>query len=107
VCFTRIAPLPPQPAQLLRFLFLFRNLALLHLLFERVIRNRVQPEDRLVRVLDEHVLTVLHLETHVHNRADNTPPVVEVERHLRSKVTRLVGEHPQDDVVVVVLGVRA
>ena len=66
---------------------------------------RVQAEQRLVGVLDQHVLALVHSKDHVDNSTDNTPAVVEVECHLRGKVARLVGENTKDDVVVVVLGV--
>jgi hypothetical protein len=75
------------------------------LLLESVKRNLVQAEKRLVGVLDKHVLAFLHTQHHVDNGADDTPSVVEVERHLRGELAGLVGENTEDDVVVVVLGV--
>lgn len=77
------------------------------LFFERVFRHRVEAENGLVGVLDQNVLAFVHLHAHVDDGADDTPSVVEVERHLRGEVTRLVGEDAEDDVVVVVLGVGA
>ena len=75
------------------------------LLLEGVERHGVQAEKRLVRVLDEDVLALVHAEYHVDDSADNSPSVVEVECHLGGEVTGLVCKHTEDDVVVVVLGV--
>lgn len=75
------------------------------LLLERVHGDAVQAEHSLVGVLDEDVLALVHAQDHVDDGADNTPSVVEVERHLGSELAGLVGEHAEDDVVVVVLGV--
>lgn len=88
-------------------LILLLDRSLLDILLECVIRYRVQTKDRLVGVLDQNILAVIHLQAHVDNGADNTPTVVEIEGHLSGEITRLVGEDAEDNVVVVVLGVRA
>jgi hypothetical protein len=94
--------------QQLRLVLLFLlNRSLLDLLLESVLRNRVQSQHGLVRVLDEDILAIVHLEAHVSDGSDDTPAIVEVEGHLVSEVAGLVGEHAEDDVVVVVLGVGA
>jgi len=67
--------------------------------------DRVQPDSRLVRVLDEDVLTVVFAHDHVDECADDGPTVVEVEVHLGGEFARLVAEHAEDDVVGVALGV--
>ena len=97
---------PPRPAALLLVLLL-GDLALLDLFLEGVVWDRVQAQDRLVRILDEHVLALVHLEAHVDDGADDAPAIVEVECHLVGEVARLVGEHAEDDVVVVGCGVGA
>jgi hypothetical protein len=70
-----------------------------------VLRHRVESKDGLVRIFNQHVLALLHLEAHVDNSADDSPSVVEVECHLVGKVAGLVREDAENDVVVVVLGV--
>ena len=86
-------------------LFLFGNLVLLGFLLESVFWHRVEAKNRLVGVLNQHVLALLHLETHVDNSADDSPSIIEVERHLVSEVAGLVCENTEDDVVVVVFRV--
>jgi hypothetical protein len=89
------------------FLVIFgRRLHLVNLLFlKSVERHLVQAKQRLVGVLNQHVLALLHAKDHVDNGADNGPSVVEVKGHLRGKVAGLVCKHTEHDVVVVVLGV--
>ena len=67
--------------------------------------DRVQAKEGLVGVFDQDVLALIHTEHHVDDCADNSPAVVQVERHLRGEVAWLVGEHTKNDVIVVVLGV--
>ena len=68
-------------------------------------RHRVKSKDRLVGVLNQDVLALIHLETHVDDSADNGPSVVEIKCHLVGEVAGLVSEDTEDDVVVVVLRV--
>lgn len=70
-------------------------------------RHRVQTEKRLVGILDEDILALFRAKNHIDNSTDDGPSVVKVECHLGGKVAGLVGKNTEDDVVVVVLGVRA
>jgi hypothetical protein len=98
-----------HPLLVFQHLFLILLSRRLHifnvLLLKSVDGNRVQAEKRLVGVLDQNILALVHSEDHVDNGTDDTPTVVKVECHLRGKLARLVGEHTKNDVVVVVLGV--
>ena len=76
-------------------------------LLKSVAGNIIQPDSRLIWVLDEQVLPILLLHDHVDKSAHDGPAVVEVEGHLVGEVAGLVGEDAKDDVVVVVLGVGA
>lgn len=88
-------------------LILFRGC--LHLLdiflLKSMQRHRVQTEKRLVGVLDQYILALVHAKDHVDNGTHNTPTVVQVERHLRGKFPRLVSKDTENDMVVVVLGI--
>lgn len=68
-------------------------------------RDLVQPENRLIRVLDEHILALGHMQTHVDDRADDTPAVGEVEIHLVGKLAGLVSDDAEDNVAICVFGV--
>jgi hypothetical protein len=99
------APATFIPQRLLLIL-LIRGLHIFNvLLLECVERDLVQTKQRLVGVLDEHVLALVHAKDHIDDSTNNTPTVVEVERHLGSEVAGLIGKHTEDNVVVVVLGV--
>lgn len=89
---------------LLVILLNLTQLSLLVLL-ERVLRHTVQAQNRLVGVLNEDVLALVHTQDHVDDCAHDTPSVVEVERHLCGELAGLVGEYAEDDVIVVVFGV--
>lgn len=70
-------------------------------------RDLVQPEHRLVRVLDEHVFALGHVQTHVDDGAHNAPAVGEIEVHLVGKLAGLVADDAEDDMTVCVFGVGA
>lgn len=89
---------------LLSLLNLLDNLPLT-IVFETASRNLVQSQDLLIRVLDQDILALWSLETHISNRTNNTPAVGEREVHLGSKVARLPAYDAEDNVAVVGLGV--
>jgi hypothetical protein len=70
-----------------------------------VFRHSVKSKDGLVGVLNQDVLALIHLETHVDDSTNNGPSVVEIECHLVGEVTGLVSEDTEDDVIIVVLRV--
>ncbi len=97
----------PFPTLLLNLLHLLNNLTLaLSLVFKASSRNFIQSQDLLIRILDEDVLALLTLETHINNGSDNTPTVREREVHLVGEVTGLPTDDAEDYVAIVGFGVR-
>ena len=90
----------PPPSFLLH---LDLDLLLLHLL-ESARRHLIKPQQRLIRVLDKHILALIHLQAHIHNRAHNAPSVREVQVHLLGELARVVAHDAEHDVPVVDLG---
>lgn len=91
-------------------LILFLNLLLDHshilsIILETVGWDLVQSQHRLVGVLDQDVFAFLALQTHVGDRANDTPSVGKREIHLLGEVTRLPADNAENDVAVVGLGV--
>jgi len=85
----------------LRFLLTNRSIDSVILSFlEGTCRHLVQPQDGLVRVLDEHILAVVHLHAHVDDRPDDAPAVIQVQTHLVCELLGIEACHAQDHVTV-------
>jgi hypothetical protein len=70
------------------------------IVLECVRGHGVQPQDALVGILDKDELAIFFLHDHVDNGADNAPSVCQIEIHLGRKITRLVTQDSEDNVVV-------
>lgn len=91
---------------LLSLLNFLDNLSLA-IILKATSRNLVQSQDLLVRVLDQNILALWTLETHISDRADDTPAVGEGEIHLRCEVAGLPADDAEDNMAVVCLWVGA
>lgn len=71
------------------------------ILLKSLLRNLIQPDRRLIRILDQYVLRIGRRISHHHvdEGADDGPAVVEVQVHLGGKFAWFVAQHAQDDVV--------
>jgi len=81
-----------------------RAQVLLSLIFKRPGGDLVEPQESLIRVLDEDILAILHSTHHIDNRPDNTPSVREVQVHLLGEFARVVAYNAQNDMFVWGLG---
>ena len=68
------------------------------LALEGAVRDVVEPDDRLHRVLDDQILSVLLLHDQVDDAADDAPRVVHGEVDLRGELCRLELLDAEDDV---------
>lgn len=85
-------------------LLLYINLAIL---LKSPRRHFVQPQDRLVRILDKNILSVRHLQTHIADCAHDAPSIGEIKIHLSGEFAGFVAEDAEDDMRVCGLGVGA
>ena len=98
---------PNQNTVLLILNLNFLNNLSLAIILKATSRHLVQSQNLLVGVLNQDILALVTLETHVGNRTHDTPAVREREIHLLREVAGLPAHDTEDHVAVVCLGVCA
>lgn len=105
-------PCPPQHGALIIINIIITHLLLpiprlrpLHfslpvILLKRPRRHLIQPQQRLIRVLNKHILPLLHVPAHINNRPHDTPSISEIQVHLLSELAWVVAYDTEDDVLV-------
>ena len=62
--------------------------------------NLIQSQQRLIRILHQDVLAILHAPAHVHDRPNDAPSISEVEIHLLGEFPRVITDDAEDDMSV-------
>ena len=78
----------------------FRSLVLSVALLKGTDRYFVQPQQALVWVFDEHILSFFHSTHHVYDRTYNSPSIGKIEVHLLCELAGVVAYDAEDDMFV-------